>query len=455
MAFNGTKNLPGKTMIEFLERNGVKFGADMNAYTWYDETCYNLDNVPTVNPSTIDTALLILHDWSQFISLEPQEIDNERGVIMEELRTRDGAGWRAMVRRNAAVNRGSKYEHRNVIGYLDGLKSFDHKALYDFYKTWYRPEYQAIVIVGDIDVDRIENKIKTLMADIPVSPADAPQKEAYLVPENEEPIVSIFSDPEMTASVMQLFIKRPALPKQYNNLIISQMYDVLNSYTSAMANDRMNEIAMQPDAPFLSAGMDSGNILGVNPTQDLTMVAVQTRDGELLCGYKAILEEMEKMKRYGFTQSEFDRTKAEFLRQAEATYANRNDLTNGQYVQTYLANYKKNTAMADAETQYNLDKQYLEALTLDDVNAWVKQLLTPENQVITVEVQKKEGLTEPTEAELLAIRSEVMASDVEAYQDNTVSEPLIPADIKLKGSPVKRPHTTRISERPNGFSRTV
>ena len=364
-------------------------------------------------------------------------IDKLRETL-EELRTRDGAGWRAMVRRNAAVNRGSKYEHRNVIGYLDGLKSFDHKALYDFYKTWYRPEYQAIVIVGDIDVDRIENKIKTLMADIPVSPADAPQKEAYLVPENEEPIVSIFSDPEMTASVMQLFIKRPALPKQYNNLIISQMYDVLNSYTSAMANDRMNEIAMQPDAPFLSAGMDSGNILGVNPTQDLTMVAVQTRDGELLCGYKAILEEMEKMKRYGFTQSEFDRTKAEFLRQAEATYANRNDLTNGQYVQTYLANYKKNTAMADAETQYNLDKQYLEALTLDDVNAWVKQLLTPENQVITVEVPKKEGLTEPTEAELLAIRSEVMASDVEAYQDNTVSEPLIPADIKLKGSPVKK-----------------
>lgn len=126
-------------MIEYLERNGVKFGADLNAYTSYDETCYNLDNVPTANPATIDTALLILHDWSQFISLEPQEINNERGVIMEELRTRDGAGWRAMVRRNAAVNRGSKYEHRNVIGYLDGLKSFDHKALYDFYKTVVSP----------------------------------------------------------------------------------------------------------------------------------------------------------------------------------------------------------------------------------------------------------------------------------------------------------------------------
>lgn len=438
MAFNGTKNLPGKTMIEYLERNGVKFGADLNAYTSYDETCYNLDNVPTANPATIDTALLVMHDWSQFISLDPQEIDSERGVIMEELRTRDGAAWRAMIRRSAAVNKGSKYEHRNVIGYLDGLKSFDHETLYDFYKTWYRPEYQAIVVVGDIDVDQIENKIKTMMADIPASPADAPQKEAYLVPENEEPIVSIFSDPETTASVMRIFIKRPALPKQYNNLVISQMYDALNTYTSAMANDRINEISMQPDAPFLGGGMASGNILGVNPTQDLTMFAVQTRDGELLRGYKAILEEMEKMKRYGFTQSEFDRTKAEILRQAEATYANRNDLTNVQYVQTYLANYRSNTAMADAETQYDLDKQYIEALTLDDVNAWIQQLLTPENQVITVEVPKKEGLADPTEAELLAIRSEVMASDVEAYQDNTVSEPLIPAGIKLKGSPVKK-----------------
>ena len=202
-----------------------------------------------------------------------------------------------MVRRNAAVNRGSKYEHRNVIGYLDGLKSFDHKALYDFYKTWYRPEYQAIVVVGDIDVDRIENKDQNPDGGYSGFPSQMPRrKQAYLVPENEEPIVSIFSDPEMTASVMRLFIKRPALPKQYNNLIISQMYDVLNSYTSVMANDRMNESPCIRRS-ILSAGMDSGNILGVNPTQDLTMVAVQTRDGELLRGYKAILEEMEKMKR--------------------------------------------------------------------------------------------------------------------------------------------------------------
>ena len=168
------------------------------------------------------------------------------------------------------------------------------------------------------------------------------------------------------------------------------MYDVLNSYTIAMANDRMNEIAMQPDAPFLSAGMDSRQHTGSESDQGSHDGRRTNPRRRVARGYKAILEEMEKMKRYGFTQSEFDRTKAEFLRQAEATYANRNDLTNGQYVQTYLANYKKNTAMADAETQYNLDKQYLEALTLDDVNAWVKQLLTPENQVITVEVPKKE-----------------------------------------------------------------
>ena len=160
MAFNGTKNLPGKKMIEYLERNGVKFGADLNAYTSYDETCYNLDNVPTANPATIDTALLILHDWSQFISLEPQEINNERGVIMEELRTRDGASWRSTMKMLQALGKDTKYEHRNLIGYLDGLKGFHHKELEDFYNQWYRPDYQAVVVVGDIDVDAVENKIK-------------------------------------------------------------------------------------------------------------------------------------------------------------------------------------------------------------------------------------------------------------------------------------------------------
>lgn len=437
MAFNGTKNLPGKDMIDYLERNGVKFGADLNAFTAHDITCYNLDNVPTLKPGTIDTALLILHDWSQSISLEPAEIDNERGVIMEELRTRDAADYRAMIEQNKAVYKGSKYEQRNVIGYLDGLKSFSYDELRNFYKTWYRPEYQGIVIVGDIDVDAIEAKLKSMMSDIPASPADAPQKEAYVVPDNQEPIVSIFSDPESMASVVRIFIKRPAMPAQNNSLVIKEMIDMLDTFTSMMASNRMNEIAMQPNAPFLGGVMQIGDLLMVNPNLDLIMIGAQTRDGELLQGYQALVAEMEKMSRYGFTQGEFERAQADLLSQTETVYANRNDRTNKNYVDVYLQNYQKNTAMPDAETQYNISTQLIKGLTVNDVNAWAKQLITPANQVITVVAPKKEGLINPTEADILKVRSEVMASEITAYEDTAVTEPLIPANAKLKGSAVK------------------
>ena len=226
MAFNGTKNLPGKMLTEYLEKVGVKFGANLNAGTGWDQTTYMMKDVPTSREGIIDSALLILHDWSHFIALEPEEIDSERGVIMEELRTRDGASWRSTMKMLQALGKDTKYEHRNLIGYLDGLKGFHHKELEDFYNQWYRPDYQAVVVVGDIDVDAVENKIKTLMSDIPAPAADAARKETITVPDNEDPIISIYTDPEMQGSKIQLFVKRPALPEQMNNLIYGEMFDV-------------------------------------------------------------------------------------------------------------------------------------------------------------------------------------------------------------------------------------
>lgn len=158
MAFNGTKNLPGKQMIEYLETVGVKFGYNLNAGTTWDYTCYNISDVPTLRQGVIDSALLVLHDWSHFIALRPEEIDSERGVIMEELRTRDGASWRSTMSMLQALGKGTLYEHRNLIGYLDGLKNFHHDELEKFYTSWYRPDYQAVIVVGDVDVDAIEQK---------------------------------------------------------------------------------------------------------------------------------------------------------------------------------------------------------------------------------------------------------------------------------------------------------
>ena len=241
MAFNGTKNLPGKQLTEYLETVGVKFGANLNAGTSWDYTCYNMKDVPTSREGIIDSALLILHDWSHFIALEPEEIDSERGVIMEELRTRDGASWRSTMKLLQALGKGTKYEHRNLIGYLDGLKNFRHKELEDFYNQWYRPDYQAVIVVGDIDVDAVESKIKTLMADIPAPAAGASQKETIVVPDNEEPIVSIYTDPEMQGTKVQLFIKRPAMPTQMNDKVAWEVVNVIESFLTTMENARLQD----------------------------------------------------------------------------------------------------------------------------------------------------------------------------------------------------------------------
>lgn len=436
MAFNGTKNLPGKMLTEYLEKVGVKFGANLNAGTSWDHTVYNISDVPTVREGIIDSALLILHDWSHFIALEPDEIDSERGVIMEELRTRDGAGWRSMMKMLQAVGKGSKYEQRNLIGYLDGLKSFEHDELEAFYRQWYRPDYQAVVVVGDIDVDAVENKIKTLMSDIPAPAADASQKEDYTVPDNEEPIVSIYTDPEMQGSKVQLFIKRPAVPEQVNGLVYGEMLDVVLAYMTTMENARLQELAMKPDAPFLGAGMSSGSILGVIPTMDMTAFIAMTQDGKLQQGFEAIYTEMEKVRRYGFTQGEFERAQEDLMRQAERAYANRNDRRNNEYVEMYLDNYQKNKPIPDARTEWQLDSMLIRSINVDAVNAYAQQTTTPVNQVIVIAAPEKEGVMNPTEAEILAIREKVASSEVTPYEDNVVKEPLIPEGTVLGGSPV-------------------
>ena len=436
MAFNGTKNLPGKEMIESLETIGVQFGYNLNAFTSWDCTEYMIKDCP-ITPENLDLALLILHDWSQFIALDPAEIDEERGVIMEELRTRDGANLRAQNEMFRNLFKGTIYEQRNLIGYLDGLKSFDHTALGAFYKKWYRPEYQAIVIVGDIDVDEVEAKIKTLMADIPASPADAAQKEVVFVPATEEPIVSVFSDPELTRSSVMMFARREALPKEMKNTAEAYSLDVVYNLATMMMNNRFEEISQKADAPFLGGGMSEGSI-GVCPTLDATSFSVVAHEGRLIDGFRAMYTEMERMRRHGFTASELERAKEELMMYAERQYTNRNDVRNDEYAQRYLDFFAKGTPMMDAETEWQLDQQMLASINIDIFNQLYSQLTRPnENLVILARTPEKADLVIPTEKEFLAVIAEVEASDIEPYKDDTVILPLIDKSVKLKGSKVK------------------
>ncbi len=437
MAFNGTKNLPGKMLIEYLETVGVKFGTNLNAGTSWDYTQYLLKDVPTIRPGIIDSAMLILHDWSHFIALQPKEVDAERGVIMEELRMRDGASWRGTIKMLQALGKGTRYEHRNLIGHLDGLKSFNHSSLRNFYEKWYRPELQAVVIVGDINVDEIEAKLQKLMADIPASPAGVAQKEHIVVPDNQEPIVSMFEDPEMQQTKAMLFIKHEALPKHLNNTVVAEQLALINALASEMANARLQDIAMKPNAPFTGASYMSGGI-GICSTLECTGVTVATQDGKLLGGLEAAYTELERIRRHGFTEGELERAKQSVMKMQELAYNNRNDRKNGQYVRRYLDAFHKNAAMPDAETEWKLDSAIIVNLPLQMINQVMAQYITDHNQVLVAQAPKKEGLVNPTEAQLAEVLAKVKKSEIAPYADNTVKEPLISPDKKLKGSAVKK-----------------
>ena len=439
MAFNGTKNFPDKTMIEYLESVGIKFGANLNAFTSWDLTQYFMTDVPVNKEGVVDNVLTVLHDWSHFINLEQDEIDSERGVIKEELRTRDGASWRSTIAMLQAVGKGSLYAERNLIGYLEGLESFTYDDIRTFYDKWYRPDYQAIVVVGDIDVDEIEAKIKTLMADIPAPAPDAAQKDVIVIPDNEEPIVSIFTDPEQQYSQVNVIYKSQAMPKEMRGTIAAELVDVMTSLMDRMAAERLQDLSEKPDSPFLDGNISTLGSFGICPTLNVTTGGAMTKDGEILTGYKAILTEMERIRRWGFTDGEFERAKAKLLASLESSYNSRDDRKHAFWAQRCIDNFREGTPMPSAETEYELDKQIVEMLNVTMINQVAQQLYQPgKNMVIIVNSPKKEGVAVPTEAELLATLKEVTEGEVEAMKDDVVIEPLIAEDVVLKGSKVKK-----------------
>lgn len=443
MAFNGTKNFPGKNLINWLESVGVKFGANLNAGTGVEQTQYMMSAVPLNREGIIDSVLLILHDWAYFISLEPTEIDAERGVIIEELRTRNTAQWRTMEKSQKYLYGDSKYAKRNVIGTVENLKGFSYDELRNFYHRWYNTANQCIVVVGDFDVDKMEAKVKKIMSDIPAVPNAEPI--AYIpIPDNEAPIIGIVTDPETTSTSVEILVKRAPMPKEYNNTQIYEVYTILDSFITSIVSERLDDISQKPNAPFVNAGCFNGSM--TNSCEIFGVEAI-SRDGEALKAFEALYTEYEKARRFGFTQSELERAAAKILRANQQAYDNRNDRRSNEFVPRYTRNFYKNTPLYDAETEWQLDSMIITSIDLATLNSFAQQArLGQTNQIVLVSAPEKEGVAVPTEAEIAAIISKVNAAELQANADQGIKEPLIPAGTKLKGSKVKTVSTDALGD---------
>ena len=426
MAFNGTTNMPGKEMINYLETIGVKFGTNLNAATGVEMTYYMMSHVPLKRESIIDSALLILHDWSHFIALEGDEIDNERGVIIEELRQGNNAGFRIRERTMPVLFNGNKYSYRNVIGNEEHLRSFSHQEIRDFYHRWYRPDLQTIVVVGDFDVDIMEAKIKKVMADIPAV-ENAEPKQYFPIPDNEEPLVAVETDPELTGSGITMYIKRQAMPHEINSTVQVYFMNYMIAAMTSMTNQRLSEITQKPGAPFLGARFQNS---GMSVTNQALAGSVSARDGEIPQAFEAFYTEIERVRRYGFSESELERFKTNAFEGARQSYLKRDDRRSEDFVWTYIGNFVSNSPMPSAEVEWQLDSVVISALTVDAINNMAKEMITPTNNVLIATTPAKAGVPVPTKDDMLAIIYKVREADIDPYEDTVIDEPLISHEIK-------------------------
>jgi zinc protease len=420
MAFNGTKNFPDKGILDFMELNGVAFGHNVNAFTSHDVTAYMLSKVPTVREGLIDTSLLILHDWSSYISMEEEEIDAERGVIHEEWRTRRTADFRLRKKTANALFNGSKYVEHDVIGDIDVIDNHEYETIRSFYYDWYRPDLQALIIIGDVDPLEIEKKIKEVFSTIPKR--DNP-KERYVVdiPNNEEPLIAVATDPEASRITVQLIYKHDVVQAEdknmnyYKNSIASSLYRI-------MFNNRLNELTQAEHPPFVIAYNFYGDIVRTKAAYYTMGIA---NPGEIDLTLETLLIENKRVKEFGFTESELERAKAELLMNLESSYKEREKTESQDYVWTYFSHFLTGEPAPGIEFQYEYTKKMLPQIKLIHVNELAKKRITDENMVVTVTGPEIEEEVLFTEDNVKQIIKEVKNVEIEAYTDNVSDQPLI------------------------------
>ena len=425
MCFNGTDNFKGNEIVKWCETIGVKFGQDLNAYTSIDKTVYNISNVPTTREGIVDSCLLILHDWADGLLLEPGEIDKERGVIHEEWRMRTSAQMRMLERDLPRLYPDSKYGYRMPIGLMEIVDNFKPEVLRAYYEKWYRPDNQAIIVVGDVDVNQVEQKIKNLFAPIKM-PANPAAVVVENVPDNKEAIIVVDKDKEMQYSIVELMFKTDPIPDEIKENMQYLVIDYLKNACLGMLNDRLSELAQKADCPYLQGSVGYGQYL-LSKTKDAFEVSVLPKEGQTEAALKAAFVEARRAAQFGFTATEYQRYKSNFTSQLDKQYSNKEKRYNRQFVNEYVNHYLDKEPIPSLDDYYQVMKQLVPALPLEAVNQLMGEFFEDKdsNMVVLNMNQEKEGAVYPTEASLKQAIDEARAQQLEAYVDNVKDEPLI------------------------------
>lgn len=437
MAFNGTVNYPGNGVIDYTRTLGVEFGRDLNAYTSVDQTVYNINDVPSTRVSALDSCLLILKDWSNGLLLEGEEIDKERGVIHEEWRLRSSAMQRMLERNLETMYPGSKYGKRMPIGLMSVIDNFKYEEIRNYYHKWYRPDNQAIIVVGDIDVDRTEAKIKEMFGAIPAPAADAAQVVDEAVPDNDNMIVVVDKDKEMQYSIVEVCFKHEATKPEEKSSMMYLMQDYALNMVNSMLNARFAEKAQEPDCPFIQASASDGQYIFAKTCEAFTVSALP-KPGMTEQATKAVITEVKRALQHGFTGTEYIRAREEYMSRLEKQYNERNKISNESYGRSYAAHYLGNEPIPSVEDEYTIMSQIVPNLPVEAINQILPQLVSKDekNVVVLNFNQEKDDAVYPEATALKTAVNDARTAEVEAYVDNVKDEPLI-ANLPKPGKIVK------------------
>ena len=432
MAFNGTQHFPGKGIINYFESVGVNFGGNINAYTSIDETVYRLSDVPTYREGIIDSALLVMHDWSCGLLLLDEEIDAERGVILEEWRTGRTAQRRMWKELNAKMYPGTQYAKRDVIGDTAVINNFAYQALRDYYHKWYGPDNQAIIVVGDINVDTIEAKIQALWKDVPRR-VNFGERPIYTVNHNDKPLIAIVTDPEAQGTRIMLEYKFDQLPEALQGTAQEYILNTVRDLACDILNNRFSELALDPNASFTGARCFYGETA---KKMDAFTVMMMPKEGRETEAYNDLIFQLEKMHRYGFTSAELERVKSEKMNEMEKYYNERNTRKNISLARECIRNFEDGESMPGAQWEYEFIQATLPLISLDAVNNMAKALIHP-NPTVAISGPEKEGVNIPAEELILAMLAGQADLAIEAPVEEKIDTDLVkkaPRKGKIKSA---------------------